>query len=75
MDEGKARTKWPDVFHADIVGWFKEGVIQADIDKENNVKKASQCPYLGELSQHWWTRGYAYQARLYRGIRAKKKGG
>jgi hypothetical protein len=74
MDEGKARTKWPDVFHEDIEGWFKEGVIQADIDERNNLEKSSQCPYLGELSRHWWTRGYAYQARLYRAIRAEMKG-
>ena len=66
-------TKWPDIFHEDIEGWFKEGCLAADRDE-----KLTANPYLkgnspnSPIKQHWWTRGYSYQFRLYRAIKAEK---
>lgn len=56
----------------DISCWFEEGGFQAQIDDANHSK--SECPFeVGTLRRKWWTRGYAYNARLFRAIEAESK--
>lgn len=66
-------TKWPDIFHEDIEGWFKEGCRAADNDEKLTANPYLKNNSLGSpVKQHWWTRGYSYQFRLYRAIKAEK---
>ena len=50
---------------------FQEGMQQFEIDESGGV--GVDCPYSKrrQLERHWWTRGYAYQARLFRAIKAE----
>jgi hypothetical protein len=60
-----------------IERWFKEGETAAAGDAAKIVadnpisdRQHSRCPHKG-VALHWWTRGYAYQARLLRAIAAE----
>lgn len=46
---------------------FMAGVNQCMADEETGGK--SECPYPPDsISRHWWTRGYAHQARAFRAV-------
>lgn len=54
-----------------IESWFVEGDRAADRVADGEGGGPGECPYDDKLAQHWWTRGYAYRARLIRAIRAE----
>ncbi len=49
---------------------FQEGTV--DYERGGGAAD-TKCPYSRRklLERHWWTRGFAYQARLFRAIKAE----
>lgn len=55
---------------------FNEGMSAFGSDEKNDgAMSQTACPYSKRkaLENHWWTRGYAYQARLFRALKAEAK--
>jgi hypothetical protein len=50
---------------------LQEGMEEFETNESGGI--AGICPYLKRRAwkAHWWTRGYAYQARLYRALKAE----
>lgn len=46
---------------------FQQGKAWAELNHS-----VEECPYTDEL-RHWWQRGYAYQARFFRALKAEEE--
>lgn len=58
----------------EISAWFEEGGFQSEI-ADANGGNFHPCPYdEGTLQRKWWTRGFAYNSRLFRAIKAESNG-
>lgn len=61
-----------DGYTADTIEqWFTDGKLAGELSEQ---EPRIVCPHPeGSLARHWWTRGFAYAARLLRAIRAEGK--
>ena len=57
--------------YLEIEHWFSDGETQCKLDWPKKI--VTPCPYKDEISERWWTRGYAYSARLLRATEAEAK--